>query len=48
MYITAFPDETVGYGSVLAVLMAVLGIALSMILLRFTGFTRMSSQREGL
>ncbi len=48
MYITAFPNETVGYGSVLAVLLVVIGIVLSLILLRFTGFTQMSSQREGL
>ncbi len=48
MYITAFPNEAVGYGSVLAVLLAVIGVLLSLILLRFTGFTRMSSQREGL
>ena len=48
MYITAFPNEAVGYGSVLAVLLVVIGIALSLILLRFTGFTSMSSQREGL
>lgn len=48
MYITAFPNEAVGYGSMLAVLLVVIGIMLSLILLRFTGFTRMSSQREGL
>src|SRR5579884_3624916 len=48
MYITAFQDESVGYGSVLAVLLAVIGILLSLALLRFTGFSRMSSQREGL
>lgn len=48
MYITAFPNESVGYGSVLAVLLALCGIALSLLLLRFTGFTRMSSQLEGL
>jgi raffinose/stachyose/melibiose transport system permease protein len=48
MYITAFPDQSVGYGSVLAVLLAFLGIVLSFLLLRFTGFARMSSQREGL
>ncbi len=48
MYITAFPNESVGYGSVLAVLLALLGIVLSVILLRFTGFTKMSSQLEGL
>ncbi|HLJ36726.1 MAG TPA: sugar ABC transporter permease, partial [Ktedonobacteraceae bacterium] len=48
MYITAFPNESVGYGSMLAVLLVVIGIMLSLILLRFTGFTRMASQREGL
>jgi len=48
MYITAFPNESVGYGSVLAVLLAFLGIMLSLLLLRFSGFTRMSSQLEGL
>ena len=48
MYITAFPDESVGYGSVLAVLLAVIGIILSFVLLRFSGFARMTSQREGL
>jgi raffinose/stachyose/melibiose transport system permease protein len=48
MYITAFQSEEVGYGSVLAVLLALFGIALALFLLRFTGFTRMSSQLEGL
>lgn len=48
MYITAFQNEAVGYGSVLAVLLALFGITLSLILLRFTGFTRMASQLEGL
>ncbi len=48
MYITAFPNEAVGYGSMLAVVLAFFGIVLSLILLRFTGFTRMSSQLEGL
>ena len=48
MYITAFQNEAVGYGSVLAVVLALFGIALSLFLLRFTGFTRMSSQLEGL
>lgn len=48
MYITAFQSESVGYGSVLAVLLAVVGIVLSFVLLRFSGFAKMSSQREGL
>lgn len=48
MYITAFPNENVGYGSVLAVVLALFGIVLSLVFLRFTGFTKMSSQLEGL
>jgi raffinose/stachyose/melibiose transport system permease protein len=48
MYITAFQNEMVGYGSTLAVLLAVVGIVLSILLLRFSGFARMASQREGL
>jgi raffinose/stachyose/melibiose transport system permease protein len=48
MYITAFPNQQVGYGSAIAVLLAVFGIVLSLILLRATGFTRMASQLEGL
>lgn len=48
MYITAFPDESVGYGSVLAVVLALFGIILSFVFLRFTGFTKMDSQRDGL
>jgi raffinose/stachyose/melibiose transport system permease protein len=48
MYITAFQSEAVGYGSMLSVLLAAIGILLSFVLLRFSGFTKMSSQREGL
>ncbi len=48
MYITAFPNQSVGYGSAIAVVLALFGIALSLLLLRFTGFTRMASQLEGL
>lgn len=48
MYITAFPNESVGYGSVIAVVLALFGIVLSFVLLRFTGFSKMSSQLEGL
>ncbi|GCE45246.1 raffinose/stachyose/melibiose transport system permease protein [Thermosporothrix hazakensis] len=48
MYITAFPNQAVGYGSVLAVVLALFGVVLSFVFLRFTGFTRMSSQLEGL
>ncbi len=48
MYITAFQNQSVGYGSVLAVVLVFFGVALSVILLRTTGFHRMSSQSEGL
>jgi raffinose/stachyose/melibiose transport system permease protein len=48
MYITAFQNQQVGYGSMIAVVLAAFGIALSFILLRFTGFSKMSSQLEGL
>lgn len=48
MYITAFMDQNIGYGSVLAVLLAFFGILISVLLLRVTGFTKMSSQLEGL
>jgi raffinose/stachyose/melibiose transport system permease protein len=48
MYITAFPNEQVGYGSMIAVVLALFGIVLSFVLLRFTGFSKMSSQLEGL
>ena len=48
MYITAFQNEQVGYGSMIAVVLAAFGIVLSFILLRFTGFSKMSSQLEGL
>jgi raffinose/stachyose/melibiose transport system permease protein len=48
MYISAFQNQQIGYGSTLAVLLAITGILLSVVLLRSTGFTKMSSQLEGL
>lgn len=48
MYITAFKDAQVGYGSVIAIVLAIFGVVLSVVLLRFTGFSKMSSQLEGL
>ena len=48
MYIAAFQNQQVGYGSMLAVLLAAAGIVLSLVLLRATGFTKMASQLEGL
>lgn len=48
MYITAFLNEQGGYGSMIAVILAAFGIILSILLLRFSGFSKMSSQLEGL
>ena len=48
MYQTAFEEAQFGYGAALAVLLAVVGVTLSLVLLRITGFSKMSSQAEGL
>lgn len=48
MYLTAFPGTQFGYGSALAVLLALSGITLSVVLLKLTGFSRMESQMEGM
>lgn len=48
MYITAFPNTEFGYGSALAVLLALSGVGLSIFLLKVTGFSRMESQMEGM
>ncbi|WP_062305720.1 carbohydrate ABC transporter permease [Alicyclobacillus sendaiensis] len=47
MYDTAFSKQQMGYGSVMAVVIALMGIVLSLMLTRFTGFTRMESQQQG-
>lgn len=48
MYIRAFQQHEMGYGAVLAVLIAGSGVALSLAVLKLSGFTRMSSQLEGM
>ncbi len=48
MYITAFQDAQIGYGSAIAVILAVVGVLLSLIMIWLTGFGRMESQAEGL
>lgn len=48
MYKQAFVNQNIGLGSVLAVVLAVGGVLLSMLTLRFTGFSRMESQLEGM
>ncbi|GAB3442949.1 sugar ABC transporter permease [Streptomonospora sediminis] len=47
MYITAFQETQIGYGSAIAILLVVLGLAFSLALLRISGFSRMESQAEG-
>lgn len=48
MYITAFQETRFGYGSALAVILAVVGVSLSLLLLWITRFSKMESQAEGL
>lgn len=48
MYLTGFSSFDMGYASVLAVLLLTAGTVLSTLIVRATGFNRMTSQREGL
>ena len=48
MYDTGFLQTEFGYASVLAVVLAVLGIAVALLLIRLTGFGKMDSGREGI
>ncbi|QQE78194.1 carbohydrate ABC transporter permease [Alicyclobacillus sp. SO9] len=47
MYKEAFHSLNIGAGSVIAVILAVFGLLLSIVILKFTGFTKMESQMEG-
>jgi raffinose/stachyose/melibiose transport system permease protein len=47
MYNAAFQQDLYGYASVLAVILSVVGIAVALGLVRFTGFASMASQQEG-
>lgn len=47
MYNTAFNKSLIGYGSVLAVIIAIIGVVLSIVMTRFTGFRKLESQSEG-
>jgi raffinose/stachyose/melibiose transport system permease protein len=47
MYNVAFVQDQYGYASVLAVILGVIGIAVAVGLVRFTGFASMASQQEG-
>jgi xylobiose transport system permease protein len=48
MYIEGFRGFQMGYASALAVVLLVIGTALSLVITRVTGFRQMASQREGL
>lgn len=48
MYITAFQSQQIGYGSAISVLLILIGVTMSVFLLRATKFNQMSSQLEGL
>ncbi len=48
MYIKGFVGFDMGYASVLAVLLVLIGTLLSVLIVRTTGYHRMGSQREGL
>jgi xylobiose transport system permease protein len=47
MYITGFSGFEMGYASTIAVVLVVLGTALSLLVMRWSGFRQMSSQQEG-
>ena len=47
MYVTGFSAEQFGTASVLAIVLAVIGLATSLLLTKLSGFNRMSSQQDG-
>lgn len=47
MYITGFRSYNMGVASVLAVILVIIGLALSLSLTKLTGFNRMTSELEG-
>lgn len=47
MYVTGFSASQFGTASVLAIILAAIGLIVSLVLTRFSGFNRMSSQQEG-
>jgi xylobiose transport system permease protein len=48
MYIEGFRSFQMGYSAALAVVLLVIGTALSLVITRVTGYRKMASQREGL
>jgi ABC-type sugar transport system permease subunit len=47
-YIVGFNEMDFGYGSALAVALGIMGIAISLVIIKVTGFGRMRSQAEGI
>jgi raffinose/stachyose/melibiose transport system permease protein len=47
MYLEAFQSDQFGYASVLAVVLGVIGIAIALIMVKSSGFSKMQSQQEG-
>lgn len=47
MYQKAFEEYQMGMGATIAVVLAIVGVALALALVRWSGFTRMESQMEG-
>jgi raffinose/stachyose/melibiose transport system permease protein len=48
MYITGFSANQMGQASVIAIMLCVIGLVLALGLTKFSGFTKMTSQQEGL
>lgn len=48
MYVTGFSAGQMGKASVMAIVLAAIGLLLALVLTRVTGFSRMTSQQEGL
>jgi xylobiose transport system permease protein len=48
MYVSAFRDYQMGYASVIALALVALGTALSLVIVRFSGFAKMRSTLEGM
>lgn len=48
MYITGFKETQMGKASAIAAILAVVGLTMSLVLTKVTGFNRMESQQEGM
>ncbi|MFF4272424.1 hypothetical protein [Streptomyces sp. NPDC001536] len=47
MYITGFQSNEMGLASAISVILVAAGLLLSLIVVRFSGFSRMRSQQAG-